>query len=484
MKKHLLYHLFIYIFAITLFSPALFALDPAPGYVGSMQCSVCHPQIFEQWKTTLHSDIYKPVEPEKMIADWSGEVVLSDPGKNIPPTTFVLDNNGGNGPYTATFLGQTYTVDRIHGGRALDRNEDPNNPNQPGSSKYIGKQRYHTKIGDNYMILPMQWNPVPNLDGNKAGWVPYHIEDWVTPEGAFEPKLVSQSEERRCAGCHQTGIQINFNEAIQRYELGRIEENIACEACHGPGEEHVMTANADLIIHPSKLQTVQQRMDVCGQCHTRVSSIEEMGGRKFGFPYNGRAIQPGDVLEDFATSSGGFWGSGISKQHRQQRYDYLGHDGLEASGHAAAGLTCFSCHSAHGSEFEHDLVATARDNTLCLNCHGNMFPDITAIESHSKHSMSAAGAPNCVSCHMSTATKSGVEYDGHQHNFKVLTPAQTLTHAQPNACAICHRSYNGVTDTNITAWDEESDIIINTWLDEQFKVMFGSSSVKDWDTYN
>ena len=83
---------------------------------------------------------------------------MSDAGKGIPETTFTLNNNGGAGPHTVTVLGETFTVDRVHGGRALARNEDPANPDKAGHSKYIGKQRYQTKVGDNYMILPLQWN--------------------------------------------------------------------------------------------------------------------------------------------------------------------------------------------------------------------------------------------------------------------------------------------------------------------------------------
>lgn len=465
-------------------STGIYALDPAAGYAGSIRCSVCHPQIFEQWKTTLHSDIYKSPVPENMIANWTGEVILSNPSLNIPPTSFTLNNNGGNGPFTVSFLGQSFTVDRIHGGRPVDSNEDPNNPGKAGSSKYIGKQRYHTKMSNNFMILPLQWNPVPNLDGKNGGWVPYNLEDWVTPAGILEPKVVTRAEENNCAGCHQTGVQVSFNEAIQRYELGRIEENIACEACHGPGEQHASTANSNLIINPSKLTAIQQQMDVCGQCHTRVKSKELVGGRNLGFPYNIRNMRPGDILEDFANPASGLWQGGISKQHHQQREDYIGHDNFEGSAHAKAGLTCFSCHNAHGSENEHDLIATARDNTLCLNCHKEKFPNTNSIALHSQHAVDIAGAPRCVDCHMSATQKSAVDFDIHQHNFKVLTPAQTLEFAQPNACAMCHRSYQGTVDKNIAVWNEDSDIIINTWLNEQFQAMFVSSGIPSWEKYN
>lgn len=466
-------------------APIVQALDPAPGYVGSQQCMICHPAIKTEWQSTLHSSIYMPPLPENFISNWSGVVTLSDPSKNIPPVDFTLDSNGGQGPFTVTFLGQTYTVDRVHGGRAIERNEDPAAPNAPGRAKYIGKQRYHTKIGEIYMILPLQWNPIPNLDGKDQGWVPYVLGDWVTTTGELAPKLEAQSEERRCAGCHQTGIQVAFNESIQRYELGRIEENIACEACHGPGAEHAATANKNLILNPNNLPTFAQKLDVCGQCHSRLKSVARIGGRELEFGYTDRAFQPGDLLNDFAVDAGGYWPGGISVQHHQQSHDYvLGENGFELSKHAAAGLTCWSCHDPHGSSFEHDLRISARDNGLCLSCHQDRFPDAAAIENHSKHSLAAAGAPRCIDCHMSAVQKSAVEFDIHQHSFSVMTPADTLTFMQPNACVLCHRSYNGVTDMNIKQWNEESDIVINTWLDQQYKALFFGSSVQQWTLYD
>lgn len=467
-----------------MFVSAGWAIDPAPGYVGSDRCTLCHPGIASQWKTTLHSTIYMPVVPENFISNWSGDVTLSDAAKGIPATTFTLNNNGGNGPFTVTVLGQTFTVDRVHGGKPIAENEDPKAPNTAGKSMFIGKQRYHTKFGDTYMILPLQWNPVANADGKDKGWVAYNLADWIGTDGTLIPKVEAQSEERRCAGCHQTGVQVAFNETSKRYELGRIEENIACESCHGPGSEHAMTADKAKIVNPSKLATTQQKFDTCGQCHSRVTSIEKIGGRDLEFGYNnGRAFKPGDLLADFAHDAGGYWPGGISKQHHQQSHDYVGTANFEGSAHAKAGLTCWSCHNAHGSNFEHDLKVSARDNGLCLQCHAAKFPNAGAVEAHSKHSAANSASPRCVDCHMSGTQKSAVDNDTHQHSFKVLNPAQTLTLNQPNACAMCHRSYNGITDTAIGKWNEESDLVINRWLDVEYGRMFGRTKVNEWALY-
>ncbi|MEW6238561.1 MAG: ammonia-forming cytochrome c nitrite reductase subunit c552 [Candidatus Omnitrophota bacterium] len=484
MKKNLLMSigalLGMWIAAVTSSWP----IEVSKEYAGSEKCSVCHFKIYDKWKTTLHSGIYLPPVPENVISNFSGDVTLSDSGKGIPATIFTLDNNGGNGPFTVTVKGQKFTVDRVHGGKPIAENEDPNSPNTPGKAKYIGKQRYQTKIGNNYVILPLQWNPIPDLDGKSSGWVSYNLQDWVDQQGNVKPKPETKSEEQNCAGCHQTGVSVVFNDSAKLFEMAASEENIACEACHGPGADHAATADKMKIVNPNALIAWQQKTDVCGQCHSRIKSKEIIGGMTLSYAYaNGRGFIPGDLLEDFANDAGGYWNGGLSKQHHQQHQDYVGHGEYMGSAHARAGMTCWSCHNPHGSDFEHDLVKSARDNGLCLQCHAGKFPDNAAIENHSKHAVSNTASPKCIDCHMSAAQKSAVDYDIHQHSFRVLTPAQTLAFVQPNACALCHRSYQGVTDTNIAKWDEESDKVINTWLSEQFLTMFGYTNINGWELY-
>ena len=125
--------------------PLAMALDPAPGFVGSDRCALCHSDKADRWRTTLHSSIYRSPDPANVISDFTGEVTLSDASKGIPETTFTLDNNGGNGPFTVTVKGETFVVDRAHGGRALDRNEDPRSPGVAGHSEVypIVKTNFH-----------------------------------------------------------------------------------------------------------------------------------------------------------------------------------------------------------------------------------------------------------------------------------------------------------------------------------------------------
>ena len=299
-------------------------------YVTSATCLGCHSGSVAKdvrgWQNTLHARLYREPKPENIIADFTGSVKLSDAASNIPEVTVSFNNKGGQGPFTVSFLDSTFTVMRAHGGAAIDKNEDAAAPGVAGRAKFIGKQRFQTKIGNSYYILPVQWNPVPGLDGKSKGWVAYNLKDWVDTGGKFALGKAS-AEERKCAGCHQTGVKPSQN-AQGEYVIQVAEENIACEACHGPGSEHIKVATsrpADLkIVNPAKLPP-ERANEVCGQCHDRGHSTGQIGGKDLEYPYSaplGRTYRPGDVLKDFYVSAGGTWPDGTSKQHHQQWIDF------------------------------------------------------------------------------------------------------------------------------------------------------------------
>src|SRR6266545_214278 len=45
-----------------------------------------------------------------------------------------------------------------------------------------------------------------------------------------------------CAACHSTGVRKNYDPKTRRFATTYAEVNVACEACHGPGSNHVAWA--------------------------------------------------------------------------------------------------------------------------------------------------------------------------------------------------------------------------------------------------
>ena len=86
-----------------------------------------------------------------------------------------------------------------------------------------------------------------------------------------------------CIRCHTTGPKPKPNKKEQRFESEVADLGISCEACHGPGQQHVdrqlslakMTKEERLkaiasqplsIIQPADLDH-KRSTQVCGSCH-------------------------------------------------------------------------------------------------------------------------------------------------------------------------------------------------------------------------
>jgi hypothetical protein len=180
------------------------------------------------------------------------------------------------------------------------------------------KQQYLKKEGDDLIVLPAQYNVFT------GEWKPYYPD---------EPAKRAWFNE--CAGCHATGVDPEKKTFV---EMG-----IACEACHGPGSNHVEAIpgyEIPTIIQASRL-TPALAAQICGSCHT--------GGRdktgKYAFPaeyqlYKGvgnirlyfNELTPENAPEYF-------WPSGESRHSNQQYLDW------KQSEHAKVGVTCITCHS-------------------------------------------------------------------------------------------------------------------------------------------
>ena len=134
------------------------------------------------------------------------------------------------------------------------------------------KQRYQTRVGRGYYILPVQYNEVQKTytvyngtnwyDGSNAPrfTAAYGSDALVVQMDALnngiDMKGTAVSWENRCAGCHQTGMTVQVDTAtyggtsVTEVVTGYVELNIGCEACHGPGAAHAASHNASDIVNP------------------------------------------------------------------------------------------------------------------------------------------------------------------------------------------------------------------------------------------
>ena len=137
------------------------------------------------------------------------------------------------------------------------------------------------------------------------------------------------------------------------------------------------------------------------------------------------------------------FGDGTAHKNRMQGNDFV------QSLMYARGVTCSSCHDAHGTANNADLRKPPQE--MCLTCHGPKSPNgprAATLEAHTHHPAGSAGS-ECIACHMPKTSGTIANVNVRSHTFKFVTPSTTDDFKVPNPCLTCH------TDRN-TAWARES----------------------------
>jgi predicted CXXCH cytochrome family protein len=150
-----------------------------------------------------------------------------------------------------------------------------------------------------------------------------------------------------CLPCHTTGWdpeQDNHGADEADYRKGLL--GIQCEACHGPGSEHVRGGG-----DPAKI-TVSYAAEVCGSCH-----VGDHNPTYTEWKDSAHA----DALNGLKTSSHA--GESCLVCHSAD-YWYDRNVTLES---AQYGITCVMCHFPHGSNFDYQL--REEGERLCALCH-------------------------------------------------------------------------------------------------------------------
>ncbi len=390
----------------------------AQGYVGSDACKDCHGTEYRLWKDTLHSRMEQPATPKAVIGKFTAEgtvVEAKATGRRI-----VMIRDG----------------DRFQ----VEAPDAEGNPHRYRVERTVGnryKQGYLTKLDDgSYHPLPVLWLA---KDDTFIEWK--GLASGESGSGHFWLDVPWQWQ-LKCAGCHTTGVSLDYDPATRTYDTHCNELAIGCEACHGPGEVHVKAKGGkDNILCPSDM-THQQQLDVCGKCHSRGTAGPEQGAppdlpARLNYPFN---MLPGSDLEAFyvefqpETEDKDFHGDGSSKNHHQQWNDYgrspMLHEGREAS------PTCTTCHDPHRADA---LRSTIDDNRLCTKCH-DRFRDRDTLARHTGHGHNPRANPGarCVECHMPRIVQHAGTVHLRSHTFWGPDPERAKETKTPDACLLCH----------------------------------------------
>ena len=367
------------------------ASSSSAHYVGSQACQKCHAEIYARWQKTPMANVVRDprTHPEAIL------------------------------PNLATNTVARFTVDQV----ALVYGQ-------------LWKQRYFTRIGDDYFPLSAQWDV-----GNRV-WRPYLIPqnaDWWT--AYYPPDNLKRPTGPTCDGCHSVNYDIHTKQVT--------EWNVGCERCHGPGSDHVAHPTVANILNPARMDSVAAN-DTCVQCHSQgrplTSPIE---GKYYDWPVGYRVgLRLADYwkLEDCTLGQGDFYYFPDCTAHKNRMQ---GNDFAQSLMYRRS-VTCADCHDVHGTSNYAQLRKPA--DQICLDCHGPASPNgphTATLDEHTHHKTGSTGS-QCVACHMPQIQSEGVPGAFvHAHTFRFISPVMTDRYKIPNPCNSCHKDKS-------TAWAEDA----------------------------
>jgi len=413
------------------------ALRSRAAYQTSRTCAPCHPDHAKSFGRTFHRTMTQKATPGSVLGKFDGvpfEVlgVRSTPSRE--GDRFFLETTH---PKTGELT--RFEIVRTVGSRRM--------------------QQYVMKEGDRHLRLPIAWS----IDQQR--W--FHLsEAFFHPDG--EPFHQNTAVwDLNCIFCHNVKpnprLAVDGSMASEVAELG-----IACEACHGPGEEHErrmrspgrryafhLTAPVDpTIVNPARIEKMRS-VQVCGHCHGQRLPADRdqiMEIYKKGDPYTpGENLARFFVPVDRETRVGDFrfaprfWSDGSP---RLTAYEYQGL--LRSRCFQKGEMTCVSCHSMHSGDPHGQLRPDLPGNRMCTQCHGAFTGG--GLAAHTKHLPKSTGS-TCVSCHMPEEVY-GIMSWHPTHEIRSPDPARSAAAEKPDACTACHtgRSRKWAAAKSVELW--------------------------------
>jgi tetratricopeptide (TPR) repeat protein len=386
----------------------------APQFVGAETCRQCHAPEFEAWRGSDH---------DLAMQDATAATVLG----NFDDARFTYNK------VTSRFYRR--------GDQFFVNTDGPDGKLQDFRIRYVfgirPLQQYLIEFPDGRMqALSIAWDTRQKEQGGQRWFHLYagHAIDYRSP---LHWTGRDQNWNYMCAECHSTNLRKNYDAPTDTFHTTWSEINVACEACHGPGSEHVKIAHSGAADKSSGLpvdfpkreawimnlatgtaqrahpRTSTAEIETCAICHSRRAQIAE-------------GYVPGHSLLD--THIPALLTEHLYEADGQMQDEVYNYGSFLQSKMFASGVTCSDCHEPHS------LKLRAPGGAVCLQCHS---PEKYAAPSHHHH-VAQTEAISCPACHMPQRTYMGVDAR-HDHSFRVPRPDVSMQSGTPNACNDCHR---------------------------------------------
>ncbi len=396
------------------------ATATAPTYVGGAACASCHAKETEAWQGSHHDRAMAVASESNVLARFDGTTFRH---QGVTSTffrrgaKFFVNTDGPDGKLADFEVTHTFGVTPL--------------------------QQYLIPFpGGRLQALGVAWDSRPAAQGGQR-WFHLYPDRKLKAGDPLHWTGIDQVWNYQCADCHSTNLRKNYDQATHTYATTWTDINVNCEACHGPGSNHLAWAKkegdwarfggagkglpvalderrgAGWVIDAASGNAARTRpretsreIEVCARCHARRGQFTDQwhAGHPLADGFRTQLIEPGLFFDD-----------------GQQRDEVFNHGAFLGSRMHAKGVTCSDCHEPHTQKLR------ALGHAVCSQCH---LPTKYEAAEHHHHEPGTKGA-ECASCHMPTTTYMVVD-PRHDHGFRVPRPDRTVSLGLPNACNQCH----------------------------------------------
>ena len=424
---------------VILLSPALYLLkagtvEPQAAsrpavFTGTESCKRCHRAVYDKWRGS-HHDLAMDVATETSVLGDFNDVSFTDPYNTVVSRffrkggNFYVETEGPDGRMGEFQIAYTFGV-------------------------YPLQQYLVPFPGGRLQCLNIAW------DVEKKSWYRLPPYDVKGPDDWLHWTRGAQTWNAMCAECHSTHLTKGYDPGREDYHTSWSEIDVGCEACHGPGSEHIewagrpplarkKTDNYALAVRTGGVDSADQ-INLCAPCHSRRFQLGDN-------PHEQGELL--DVMVPQLLSSGLYYPDG---QILEEVYIYGSFVQSKMYRH---GVRCSDCHDVHS------LKPHKAENDLCTQCHRAELYD---TKSHHFHKKMHNGKPSegylCVKCHMPGRTYMGIDHRL-DHSLRIPRPDLSEKLGVPNSC-----SARGCHGDKPLSWNVEH---FTKWYGETRKPHYGS----------
>ena len=391
-------------------------------YVGRESCKECHETEYDLYLGSDHDMAMDSATSESVLGDFS-DVTYTHFGVTsrfyMSDGKYMVNTEGPDGEMT------DYRISYVFGVRPL--------------------QQYLIAFpGGRYQCLPICWDTRPASQGGQR-WFHIYQDERIPPEDVLYWTRITQNWNYMCAECHSTNLRKNYSYTEKAYHTTWSEIDVSCEACHGPGSEHIDwarkveagsspdisanmglvlllkdTDNATWVFQPDSVtarrsvpRQSDQLVQMCSRCHSRRAVATE------GYYHGGSLLDthwPSLLDENLYFADG---------QIEDEVYVY---GSFLQTKMYQAGVVCKDCHEPHSGK------VFVNGNALCYRCH---MASEYGERKHHFHDPAREGA-SCVECHMHERTYMVID-PRRDHSIRIPRPDLSEKLGTPNACNQCHQ---------------------------------------------